>query len=341
MASKTDPKATLVKNLALAVGSLLITLLLAEGAVRIFVPVRIVGPTFLLNDPVYGKALRRGLSATRTTPEFTMRFTTNSLGFRGPEPEAFPHRPLLFLGDSFTMGWGVSDGEEFPALVRKALENRNPERRIPVINAGMDHNGNGRWVKFLRNEGKRYDPRLVVLQLTNNDFKDNVEERLFTLTHSGALVELPVPPPDITKTLGVLIEVVPGLSSSYLVGLVRQVVWAARPYVPPPKPKPGAAAEERVSLHDQLTFRLLKEVLTICDRERWPVLSVIVGIRGERLAELEKLFQGFHVEMIVVPDKPTRPDMYYKVDGHWNASGHVFVAESILNSLLARGLPAE
>jgi hypothetical protein len=86
---------------------------------------------------------------------------------------------------------------------------------------------------------------------------------------------------------------------------------------------------------------LLKEVLTICDRERWPVLSMIVGIHGEHLAELEKLFQGFHVEMIVVSDKPTRPDMYYKVDGHWNASGHVFVAESILNSLLARGLPAE
>jgi hypothetical protein len=45
--------------------------------------------------------------------------------------------------------------------------------------------------------------------------------------------------------------------------------------------------------------------------------------------------------MIVVSDMPTRPDMYCKVDGHWNASWHVFVAESILNWLLARGLPAE
>ena len=341
MASKTDPKATRVKNLALAVGSLLITLLLAEGAVRIFVPVRSVGPAFSVNDSVYGHALKRSFSATRIAPEFTMRFTTNSLGFRGPEPEAFPHRPLLFLGDSFTEGYGVNDGEEFPALVRKALENRNPERKIPVVNAGIGYNGNGRWVKFLRNEGTRYNPRLVVLQLTKNDFKDNVRERLFTLTHSGELLELPVPPPGITRRLAVLIEAVLGLSSSHLVGLVKQVVWATRPYVPPPKPKPGASAEEEVGPHDQLTFRLLKEILTICGRERWPVLSVIVGIRGQRLAQLERLFRGFYVEMIVVPDKPTRPDLYYKVDGHWNASGHAFVAESILNWLLARGLSAE
>ena len=124
-----------------------------------------------------------------------MQFTTNSLGFRGPEPDSFPNHPILFLGDSFTAGYGVNDDEESPALIRKALAKRYGAHRIPVVNTGLGDSGNGYWIKFLKKEGKRYDPRLVVLELCETDFEDNIREHLFGLSSLGELEELPVPPP--------------------------------------------------------------------------------------------------------------------------------------------------
>ena len=109
------------KRLALALAGAAMGLVLAELGVRAFVTVRNVGPSFTVFDPVYGKTLKRSFSCRRMTPEFTMRFTTNSLGFRGPEPERFPRRPILFIGDSFTMGYGVDDGQEFPAVVSRTF----------------------------------------------------------------------------------------------------------------------------------------------------------------------------------------------------------------------------
>ena len=43
-----------------------------------FVPVRNVGPSFSIYDPVYGKTLRKGLRCRRIAPEFTMSFSTNA-----------------------------------------------------------------------------------------------------------------------------------------------------------------------------------------------------------------------------------------------------------------------
>ena len=168
------------KNIALFLTTLLICLVMSEVIVRTVIPIRNVGPSFTVYDPFYGKALKKSFTALRITPEFTMRITTNSNGLRGPDLEISTARPILFLGDSFTMGYGVNDGEEFPALVRRAMSER--KSKIPVINAGMGDNGNGRWIKFLRAEGTKFNPSLVVLQIHANDFHDNIREHLFEVS---------------------------------------------------------------------------------------------------------------------------------------------------------------
>src|SRR5262245_55579045 len=72
-------------KVALTFVSALAALAVCELALRARVPIREVGPTVTTYDPFYGKALRRSFSVQRTAPEFTIRITTNSLGFRGPE----------------------------------------------------------------------------------------------------------------------------------------------------------------------------------------------------------------------------------------------------------------
>ncbi len=89
---------------------LILALIISEVFIRLFITVRNVGPSFTVYDSVYGKRLKKDFSTTRITPEFKMKFTTNSLGFRGPEINFPVNSSIIFLGDSFSMGYGVNDG---------------------------------------------------------------------------------------------------------------------------------------------------------------------------------------------------------------------------------------
>src|SRR5262249_1578580 len=139
---------------------LIVGLVLSEGVLRLSGAVREVGPALTRYDPVYGKRLRENFRATRTTPEFRIYYSINSLGFRGPQPQGFPDHSVLFIGDSFTEGYGVSDGQEFPELVRQALVEKYGQQAPSVVNAGIGNTGNGHWLKLLRRDGKRFAPRL-------------------------------------------------------------------------------------------------------------------------------------------------------------------------------------
>jgi hypothetical protein len=229
------------------------------------------------------------------------------------------------------MGYGVNDGEEFPALVQKDLEGRYGKNHIPVVNSGIGNNGNGRWVKFLRMEGKIYNPCLIILQLFNNDYEDNLDEHFFELTPSGELAELPITELGKMRILQNMIEYIPGLSHSYLVGLVKQVLMS--------KTADGKSIDKNGSPEsglyskDRITLRLIEEVLTLCDNGRWPVVALLVDINGQRLAELKRIFWLHNVPIIRVPGKEERPDLYYRLDGHWTAAGHAFVAKLIIEQL--------
>ena len=309
-------------KLALPAISLLLSAGLAELAVRLAVPVRDVGPAFSVFDPVYGKRLKARFRTERLTPEFRMRLTTNSHAFRGPEPVSFPRRSVLFLGDSFTLGYGVNDGEEYPQRAGCLLP-------APVVNAGIGNVGNGRWLKFLRREGPRFDPRWVVLQISANDFADNHAEDLFELTASGHVAERPVPPQRWSRGVVAAIEWIPGLAYSHLVGLAQQSFLSVRRDAGPPRPAT-----------DLLTYRLLEEILLVCQTAQWPVLGLSADLEGERLAQVAALLQRFHAPLVAAPGKRDRPDLYYRTDGHWNAAGHEHVARLVAERLRLMGAAA-
>ena len=320
------------KNIALSLTVFLVSIGFAELFVRNFIPVRNVGPSFTTYDPIYGKKLKKDFSAQRITPEFTMQISTNSSGFRGPEIGTLSSRPILFIGDSFTMGYGVNDDEEFPSLVRKALKDRTPSI-APVINVGMGDNGNGRWIKFLRSEGKTYNPSLIILQIHANDFQDNIRERLFELDSTNQLLELSIPPKGIKRKIQSIIESVPGLEYSYLIGLTRQIS------LPQNLLRQSHASEDAIdysgysSAEDKLFFRLLQEVLSICKAEKWPTLAVLVDLPEDRLFKVENFLSSKDVLAIDIPGRAQLPDLYYQIDGHWNASGHQLAAKEILEIL--------
>jgi hypothetical protein len=207
--------------------ALLIAFVLAESVVRVAVPVRNVGPTFSEYDPVYGKRLKRSFACTRTTPEFTMRFSTNSLGFRGPEPAGFPERGVLFL-----------------------------ER-----------------------EGTHFSPPLVVLGFCGNDFVDNASDGLYEIREDGVLASTQeLPHGGGTRRIQAMIESVPVLASSHLVGLARQVFMET-----------GQGEEGGGAGSDALPRAILDRVLAERDRRAMAVILLSIEVDGSRLARLGDL----------------------------------------------------
>jgi lysophospholipase L1-like esterase len=233
----------------------------------------------------------------------------------------------LFLGDSFTLGYGVNDGEEFPARVAAALAERHGDDALPVINAGMGGSGNGFWVRFLRSEAKAAQPRLVVMQFLENDLDDNIDEGYFHLTPEGALVDLPTPPPGPMRRVQSIIEMVPGLSHSYLVGLGRQLGIPAAPSVD------AEAAKARNDYAVRLTTRIVEEALKYCREQGWPVLGVLVGLREDHATAMRGALSRYNAHSIDLPSKTDAPNLYYRVDGHWNAEGHADAARRVLDAL--------
>ena len=252
-----------------------------------------------------------------------MHFSTNSEGFRGPERRNTRNRPVLFLGDSFSAGYGVNDGEEYPDLVRKGLADKFGADAIPVVNAAMGNIGNGYWIKSLQAEGHRLHPLLVVLQFCGNDFEDNIEDHLFDLSSKRELYELPPLLPGMGRRMQDLVESVPGLSDSYLMSMVRQALVES----------PGEGFDTPALPKDRLTYAILEKTVDICSREHWPVLGLLVEVSGDRLAQLMKLFERHAVSLILVPKKAERPELYYQIDGHWNTMGHAFVASLVLDRM--------
>lgn len=296
-------------------------LVACELTVRAFVDVRNVGPSFTTYSPVYGKRLRRSISVKRITPEFEMRLSTNAQGFRQPDEVPAGSNPILFLGDSFTMGYGVSDGEEFVSVIRRQL----PPQSGPFLNAGMGDNGNGRWIKFLNRDAPRYAPKLVVLQVMDNDFYDNPAEGLYVL-RDGELVEQPIAPPGPREWIQSALNAIPLIARLHLVGLMRQVRN-------PTAVGPNDDAKPAEKNQSELTYRLVDRAIEICQEHGWPVLGLSVGLQGSRIERMRRIFADRGVTLLEAPNRESRPDLYYRVDGHWNAKGHAYVAQLLLGEM--------
>ena len=102
------------------------------------------------------------------------RVTTNSLGFRGPEPISPKpkngYRVLVF-GDSSSFGWGVNDQEMYSSVMRSALQERFPDRQVEVLNFAIpgDSSEYGRLV--FENFARNYAADVIILGFGANDAK--------------------------------------------------------------------------------------------------------------------------------------------------------------------------
>src|SRR5690606_12563492 len=132
---------------------------------------------------------------------------------------------ILFLGDSLTAGYGLDDGESFPAMIERRLREEGHDG-IAVINGGISGStsasGLGRMQWYVRSQ-----PDLLVLSLGANDglrgldvaqMKENLRGTIEFALENGmqvALTGMLTPPnmgPEYTEAFA---RVFPELAAEY------------------------------------------------------------------------------------------------------------------------------
>ncbi|MBU0766747.1 SGNH/GDSL hydrolase family protein [Patescibacteria group bacterium] len=97
------------------------------------------------------------------------KVSTNSLGFRSPEPEPDNRQPTIAVfGDSITFGYGVNDDQTLTAYMSSLIPNTN------ILNTAVPGYNLEQETGTLREKVAELEPELVVLVFYFNDLEGEV-----------------------------------------------------------------------------------------------------------------------------------------------------------------------
>lgn len=176
-------------NLLLLVWSLVFALLAGEVLTRMFAPqILFRYPRGMyVSDPLRGYRLTPGFQGRLTAPEYDTAFRVNGIGLREDRefaPKATDTTRILVVGDSFTAGVGVERSEAFEAILEAALQGELAPRGVQVIAGGVPSYSTREAAIYLKREGLRLEPDLVLLAFfVGNDIVDNARSTRNTVVN--------------------------------------------------------------------------------------------------------------------------------------------------------------
>ncbi|MFC2061741.1 hypothetical protein ACFLUV_04445 [Elusimicrobiota bacterium] len=152
---------------------------------------------FNIFDSLRGWALKPNIKNMQI---FGKTLNSNSKGVRGAVEYTYS-KPrdktrILVLGDSLTFGEEVSDNETYPYYLQQILPN------VEVINFGVNGYGHDQMLIYLKTEGIKYKPDIVILGFVGIDiernqleFRDYAKPKYELVNNELILINVPVPPP--------------------------------------------------------------------------------------------------------------------------------------------------
>lgn len=114
--------------------------------------------------------------------EFIEQATTNSLGLRDKALDDYAKYDgrIIALGDSFTFGYGVDNGQTYPDFLASffSADNKNTD----VVNAGVHGYGSDQAYKFYKTRlFEKIQHDVLIFGINVNDIEDNISNPLYTI----------------------------------------------------------------------------------------------------------------------------------------------------------------
>jgi hypothetical protein len=290
---------------------------------------------FDIPDPGRGWALKPGLRDVRAFPEATL--SSNSRGIRGdteyPYERSEGKLRILVLGDSFTFGEEVGDREAYPACLARLLPGSE------VLNLGVHGYGHDQMLLYLKSEGVKYKPDVVLLGFLYDDmernllgFRDYAKPRFELRGGALLLKNTPVPTPEETLAA----EPYRSKFKDLLVMLLEGYRWRS-----------GSNSRQMRQLTAAILDEMDRTISGIGARAVYAYLPVWgeLGKPDENMTHRERFFFSY-CQKRGIPSVYLTPfflakrkqGAVFKVYGHWGALEHETAAEGLKEALVAQGL---
>lgn len=291
--------------------------------------ISLVEPPLYLEEPGYELSGHRYLYdkvlGWRNIPNwnattFDKPLTINSKGLRDREHQY--RKPvdcsrILVLGDSYAWGYGVADDETFSHRLERLYSEKNRNRQ--VINTGVSGWGTDQQLLFLREEGWKYEPDVVVVAFfIGNDIDNNMAVNQYHLNKPVfvdsqlTLENTPVPKP--TDAVDPVL-----LSRMRALDPVKHTVDILR-----------GIAQECMGHDCKLVIMKFGNFLA-------PTLPYAMDLESRFESALQKAQLGAEYvdldELFAAQGLDSAKLTNGNNDGHWNAFGHGVVAKSLMETL--------
>jgi lysophospholipase L1-like esterase len=152
---------------------------IGETFLYFFFPQKYMYPNYEYSRE-YGHMLFPDTTMVHACPQkWRFEYTINQGRYRGkyvPILSSYEKKNIIFLGDSNTFGYGVNDGEEYPAVIKDLLKDH-----CDIINLAVGGWGLTQQIRRFYEFGKLYRPSVVVLQFCGNDLGDNIIDPVATI----------------------------------------------------------------------------------------------------------------------------------------------------------------
>ena len=165
-------------NLLLALSSILLTIILVEGGIRLLFGTTPTPERFTA-DPQLGWVWTPNYNQIESYKQgSSFQMQVNSQGYRDEhayvQPKPQDTVRIIALGDSVVASPGVALAESFPQLLEQLIQQDSPNQQIEVINAGVDDYSTEQELLWLREKGVAFEPDLLIVHVYLNDSRSFV-----------------------------------------------------------------------------------------------------------------------------------------------------------------------
>jgi hypothetical protein len=329
---------------ALVAGSVLFALAIVEVVLRVFFPLYGGRDNITVDGKAIQTFLDPGVTYRQWSNEYNALTTITDKGYRAPAVEGNPD--VVFVGDSFTFGFGLTDDETFASIYCKEL-------RLQCANLGQPGSGTLRQVRRLRQylDQMQWRPRKVKLFFfgmsrsfsSGNDFVDNFNFGRYLDRQPKADVKpasnppaAAAPQPRPAHRMGFGEWVISWQETLLMnVHLVRHMKYQWGPLMRTViLSEPGERRTQEAVMYTTRAFAELDELSRRAGFEYEvflvvPAHDIIMGTDGETLAMLDRTTVRPAITTAHL-FKESPGEFYFSYDGHLNVKGSRRVAEFLI-----------
>ncbi len=260
------------------------------------------------------------LNLTQVAPEFAVRLTTTVLGYRGPDAGASPE--VVFIGDSFTFGTGLTDAETISSLYCEG-------KQIQCANLGVPGSGTVVQINTLERFLVQHEwrPKTVIIMplmmtqalFAGNDLEDNLQYSAATAALDGDRQ---------SESIAANIQRW-AIKRSNLARLIKfRMGSVLRNFITPKfdAERLQQALKETTRQFDRLRTLACMYSFQIRVVLLHPMQSIARNFSSETLSRVQGAIPWLHIEDTAALFLPDPNRFYYSFDGHFNSHGSLLVA---------------